>query len=181
MLLKHPQALGREEAASLEGTQRWNFCQDTSWLSCCQVTGILLGTRLSLLTHSVIKSGFSPSITDPRPGFIARLNSSRFPTGAGTEQSPLPSPQGPQPFPATSASGTFPFKPLRSAVLGGCVPSRRDKKMIQPTLIPSCPTPGRAKAVPGQKLSCKHSPGHLPKSPFHSTLCSLSMAKILRG
>lgn len=96
VLLKHPQALGREEAASLEGTQCWNFCQDTSWLSSCPVTGILLGTRLSLVTHSVMRSGFLPSTTDPRPGFSARLNSSWFPTGAGTEQSPLPSPQSPQ-------------------------------------------------------------------------------------
>lgn len=49
-------------------------------------------------------------------------------------------------------------------------------KMIQPPVISACPIPDRAKAGPGQKLN-KHSLGHLPKSPCHSRLCSLSMAK----
>lgn len=57
-LLKHPQALGRAEAARMEGTKVGIFVRTHPGSPHCQVTGILLGAQLSLVTHRAMRSGF---------------------------------------------------------------------------------------------------------------------------
>lgn len=98
MLPKHPQALGREEAASLEGGECRDFCQDTAWLSWLPGDRDPPGSTALPGDHSVVRSRFFlPSTPAPRPGFSVRLNSSWFPAGAGTELCwavPTPQPTG---------------------------------------------------------------------------------------
>lgn len=126
VLLKHPQALGREGAASLEGTECGDFCQDTSWLS--WLPGDRDGTALPGDPQRDEEWVLPPQHPDPRPGFSVRLNSSWFPAGAGTELSPLPSPQGSQ-LPASHPSlWDISFQTSHISSVGACVPSRRNKR-----------------------------------------------------